>query len=224
MEYCDKSLNDEVKQFAPFTEELARVYFAQISSAIYYLHCRLGIAHLDIKLANILLIHQNNEKIIKVTDFGLSRIRIDPEKGVIKEKNPVGTLPYMSPQVLKLYIEDRLNEESLFSKIKPFNPFIADIWSLGVCLYVMLVRDFPFGFENDPRLMRSILIDQKHKKYRFPEPIDKMLTIECKDIVEDMIEPNPHKRLTIQNVVSHVWFEKYFTIEELCQTKTISSQ
>lgn len=112
---------------------------AQISSAIYYLHCKLGIAHLDLKLENILVFRRKGDKqdehLLKVTDFGLSRLRIDDMKGVIKEKNPKGTLNFMSPQVLRLYILEKLDEKSIFGDVKPFNPLIADIWSLGVCLY-----------------------------------------------------------------------------------------
>ena len=218
MEYANGgNMITDVKKYGPYKEREAMAYFAQVSSAIYYLHCRLGIAHLDLKLANFLIFGGNEyiNRTIKVTDFGLSRLRIDEKKGVMKEKDPIGTLPYMSPQVLRLYVLERLDEESVFGRVKPFNPFIADIWSLGVCLFLMLFRGFPFQIEEDIRLLRHVLDAQRNKNYNYSVKDAKNLSIGCKDMLEDCLEPNPHKRLTIQNIVCHYWFEKYYSIEDL---------
>ena len=77
------NMNTDVKKRGPYKEEEAMSYFAQISSAIYYLHCRLGIAHLDLKLGNFLIFGESDytKRTVKVTDFGL---RVDSES--IKRK------------------------------------------------------------------------------------------------------------------------------------------
>ena len=137
----------------------------------------------------------------------------------MKERNPRGTLPFMSPQVLTLYIQNKLDEESVFGRWKSFNPFIADIWSLVVCLYLMLFREFPFPHEEDPRLLRNVLEAQRHKNYKYPEKYAKNLSIGCKDMVEDCLEPNPHKRLTIQNIVT-IGYIGYYSIDELSDGST----
>ncbi|XP_054164801.1 uncharacterized protein LOC128962451 [Oppia nitens] len=238
------SLDSERKRHAPYEESVAKQYFSQITSAIYYLHCALGIAHLDIKLGNILVFNKqspfdtNCKVTLKVTDFGLSRLRID-SNGIMKEFDPRGTVPFMSPQVLLLYIKEKLDEESLFGEQRPFNPFIADIWALGVCLYILLFNDYPFGYEKDPRLMKNVLDDMKRKSYldilrkkendlqktsnRQKNKRNKELSRECMDLIEDCIEPNPHKRLPIYDVACHVWFDNTYTIEQITSPVYLSS-
>jgi serine/threonine protein kinase len=104
MEFADLgSLDTDRKKTNGYKEVEARDYFSQISSAIFYMHCRLGYAHLDIKLGNILLVGRGARKVVKVADFGLSRLRIKGDEAM-KEYDPKGTVPYMSPQVLHLYI------------------------------------------------------------------------------------------------------------------------
>ena len=43
---------------------------------------------------------QNNTKILKLTDFGLSRVAFKRQK-VIENRYAAGTLAYMSPKLLK---------------------------------------------------------------------------------------------------------------------------
>merc|ERR1719440_1476533 len=50
-------------------EEVARLYVAEISLALEYLHCTLGVVHRDLKPDNVLIDQQGH---IKLTDFGLS--------------------------------------------------------------------------------------------------------------------------------------------------------
>ena len=87
-----------------------------------YLHEQ-GVIHRDVKLENILL--DESYKIIKIIDFGFS-IRFNGEK---KLNVFCGTPSYMAPEICK--------KSEYYGKP-------ADIWSLGIVLYVLLFSRFPF--------------------------------------------------------------------------------
>jgi serine/threonine protein kinase len=61
--------------------------------------------------------YKDDQKVIKVTDLGLSRVRVDPKTGIFKDKNLSGTLTYMSPQILKHFIAYKLDDRTIFGKI-----------------------------------------------------------------------------------------------------------
>ena len=76
--------------------------------------------HRDLKLENILL---NSDNLIKIIDFGFS------SKSGQKLQNFCGTPPYMAPEItVKL----------------PYYGNPADVWALGIILYLMLYGKFPF--------------------------------------------------------------------------------
>ena len=66
--------------------------FQQLLLAVDYCH-RLGVAHRDIKLDNILLSGSKKPTIIKVSDFGFSKGDMDSIA-----KTPAGTAMYMGMQ------------------------------------------------------------------------------------------------------------------------------
>ncbi len=101
--------------------------FKQIVDAIVHLHQK-GIAHLDLKLENLLLsvdwLPNGLEKqAIKLIDFGFSR-EVD---GLCKTF--CGTPSYMAPEIILR---------------KSYDPRKADAWALGVLLYYFLCGTFPF--------------------------------------------------------------------------------
>ncbi len=82
-----RSLSDEVKKNGLFDEQTSKQYFAQTSSAINYLNKKMRITHKDLELANFFIYkYKNDQKVIKVTDFGLSRVRVDPRTGIFRQK------------------------------------------------------------------------------------------------------------------------------------------
>ena len=76
-----------------------------------------GIIHRDLKLDNILV----KKNLFKIADFGFSIISE-------YETEYAGTPLYMSPEIIKKLPYD----------------YKTDIWSLGVILFLMLYREFPF--------------------------------------------------------------------------------
>ncbi|KPK73162.1 hypothetical protein AMJ87_02535 [candidate division WOR_3 bacterium SM23_60] len=95
---------------------------AHVLSALVYAHEN-KILHRDLKPENILITERGNERIVKVTDFGLARFI---KSGSISAST-AGTPIYMAPEVWS----GNFNEKS-------------DIWSIGTILYEMLTGSPPF--------------------------------------------------------------------------------
>jgi serine/threonine protein kinase len=179
------------------------------------------IAHKDLKLANVLICkYKDDQKVIKVTDFGLSRVRVDSKTGIFKDRSASGTLTHMSPQILKHLIAYKLDDRKALSKIPAYNTFVADIWALGVCLYVMLCRDFPFKPKQDIRLLDNMLDDQNNNRWNNFISIKTKLSKECLQILYGMLEPNPLLRITIDNIIMNIWLKHIFTDSKLSLTKS----
>ena len=132
-------------------------------------------AHRDIKLENILM---TREYEIKIIDFGFGMY--NPENKL--QNFFCGTPNYMPPEI---------------AFKKPYIGQKADLWSLGVLVYKMYCADFPFKGKNEKELYKAI------KKGKFvmanytPDYIKK--------IIVNMIELDPNKRLTCENILHSPW-------------------
>jgi serine/threonine protein kinase len=120
-----------------FTESDARLLFKDILEGLCYLHEIAGVAHLDLKLENVMIDSNSHARII---DFGLAR----PVNSLGKTNLKCGSHPYCSPEMLSGQI--------VTSK--------TDIWSLGVLLYGLVVGHFPFCAADESLLTSKILFDE----------------------------------------------------------------
>src|SRR5262249_8749804 len=150
-EFADAgSLSDEVEKKGPLPVELARRYFEEIVQGIYFMHSN-QIAHNDFKLDNVLLMwdEKRQAKYCKVTDFGLSPLADKHGVGLIYSSRYCGTRHYMAPEVIRCGMDERAASH--------YVPFSADIWSIGVGLYVMLYREFPYEIpRNYSKLLKQM--------------------------------------------------------------------
>jgi serine/threonine protein kinase len=117
-----------------FNEQQTKVYFIQISRAINHLHKRL-ITHPELKLDNILIVELVDKEVIKVTDLWISCFSFEPSKGIINISKTVGTIPYMSQELLRnlIKVNCKMKEIEIFGKIRKYNPYKCDI-----CLSLLL--------------------------------------------------------------------------------------
>lgn len=116
-----------------FSEDQARVYTAEIVSAVSHLH-KSGIVHRDLKPENILM---DAEGHVTLTDFGLAK-EIDESS---RSNSMCGTTEYMAPEIL-------------LSKGHNKN---ADWWSIGILLYEMLSGKPPFTHASRKKLQEKII-------------------------------------------------------------------
>ncbi|KAK9756222.1 hypothetical protein RND81_01G082000 [Saponaria officinalis] len=115
-------LFDKILHHGRLSEVEARRYFQQLIDGVECCHNK-GVYHRDLKPENLLLDSQEN---IKISDFGLSA---HPPEGVTLLKITCGTPNYVAPEVLNH---------------KGYDGALADIWSCGVILYVLMAGYLPF--------------------------------------------------------------------------------
>lgn len=185
-----------IKKKGAIPEEIARKMFNQLASAIKYCH-ELDIVHRDLKCENLLLDKEYN---IKLTDFGFSkRLSRDDEGRVILSKTFCGSAAYAAPEVLQGI---------------PYQPKVYDIWSMGVVLFIMVCGSMPYDESNIKKMLKL----QKEHRVHFPR--SKVLSVECKDLIYHMLQPDVTRRLCIDEVLMHVWLQEPKAVSDSVLTKS----
>ena len=157
--------------------EACRV-FTQILSAVKYCHTH-GVVHRDLKAENLLLDGDNN---IKLADFGFSNF-YSPNDLL---STWCGSPPYAAPELFegKQYVGPK-----------------ADIWSLGVVLYVLVSGSLPFDGATLQELRSRVVGCQ----YRVPF----FLSEQCEQLLKGLLVIDPERRLSLEQIASHQWSLKW---------------
>ncbi len=138
----------------------------QAAHALAYAHAR-GITHRDIKPSNLIL---DTAGVVWMTDFGLARTG---DSSMTQTGDILGTIRYMSPERFKGQCDNR-----------------ADVYSLGLTLYEMLV--LKPAFESPDRLK---LIDIVTKtEVTAPRSIDSRIPRDLETIVLKACGKDPKRR------------------------------
>ncbi|KAK4584113.1 hypothetical protein RGQ29_022022 [Quercus rubra] len=191
MEYAaGGELFEKICNAGRFTEDEARYFFQQLISGVSYCHS-MQICHRDLKLENTLLDGSSAPR-LKICDFGYSKSSVLHSQ----PKSTVGTPAYIAPEVL--------------SK-KEYDGKIADVWSCGVTLYVMLVGAYPFEDPEDPKNFRKTLQRILSVHYSIPDYV--RISLECKHLLSRIFVANPEKRITIPEIKKHPWLLKNLPVE-----------
>lgn len=78
----------------------------------------------------------------------------------------------------------------------------ADVWSCGVILYALLVGALPFDDDN----LRNLLEKVKKGVFHIPH----FVPTDCQNLLRSMIEVDPQKRISLQEVFRHPWGLSWF--------------
>ncbi|KAE9608465.1 putative protein kinase CAMK-CDPK family [Lupinus albus] len=182
MELCEGGeLFDRIVARGHYSERAAATVAKSVAEVVRMCHAN-GVMHRDLKPENFLFANKNENSPLKAIDFGLSVFF----KAGERFSEIVGSPYYMAPEVLK----------------RNYGPEI-DVWSAGVILYILLCGVPPFWAETEQGVALAILrgvIDFK----REPWP---QISDSAKSLVQQMLEPDPKKRLTAEQVLEHPWLQ-----------------
>ncbi|CAN6480001.1 unnamed protein product [Victoria cruziana] len=191
MEYAaGGELFERICNAGRFSEDEARFFFQQLISGVSYCHS-MEICHRDLKLENTLLDGSTAPR-LKICDFGYSKSSVLHSQ----PKTAVGTPAYIAPEVLAR---------------REYDGKIADVWSCGVTLYVMLVGAYPFEDPEDPKNFRKTITRILGVHYSIPNYV--RVSAECRHLLSRIFVANPEKRITIPEIKSHPWFLKNLPLE-----------
>jgi hypothetical protein len=109
------------------------IYATHLAQGMLYLHtCRPPIIHRDLKPANLLIDHSG---VLKVADFGLSKVRSDPKTGetdTFMMTGETGSYRFMAPEVFR---HEQYTET-------------VDVYSYGMILFYLLDGKPPWPYLN----------------------------------------------------------------------------
>lgn len=166
------------REFKPLSEKQTKRIIRKLAKTLQYCHKK-GIAHKDVKLENICLDRKNRPVLI---DFGFCEFSAPNQKSTRWD----GTPEYASPEVL-------LN--------LPFDTQKADVYSLGVVLFILLTGLFPFELKKRCKMLQrggKPKVDWTKDYYPY-------LSATVKHLLDKMLEADPDKRITLQGVLNHPW-------------------
>lgn len=182
MELCDCTLKSFLQRHGirRFPEKEARSFFKEICKGVEYLQAK-NIIHRDLKFENILISSNNH---MKIADFGLAKLLDDS----FMTDTTCGSTHIMAPEIFK---------GKAYGKS-------ADIWSLGIILYGMLTGD-----ECIYKNVNRSQYEEKLKYFQsitFPAEID--ISASVRDLIGQILNPDPQKRLTIEAILQHKWCQE----------------
>ncbi|CAO0791882.1 unnamed protein product [Mucor circinelloides] len=171
------------------SQDEANGYFKQLLDGLSYLH-RLGVAHRDIKPENLLLVKQNSSTILKISDFGEADVfREAWQESCRLSDGLCGSTPYIAPEIF------------VCSK-QGYRASQADVWSAGIVYFCMRLNGVPFysaqQSDTNYRLYRKHYAKQAYPAF---ESFDE----ESRQMMYAMLNPDPEKRYTVQDVLKLTW-------------------
>lgn len=174
-------LFDRVATKMQYKEVDARKLALSFLRAVEHIHSHC-VAHRDLKPQNLLLKSIQNDCDVKVSDFSFAK-RVHTPKSLLTR---CGTPTYVAPEILKNHPHDEM----------------ADMWSVGVIIFVILVGYPPFIEEDQRVLFRKIRLGD----YCFLEEDWSGISKEAKNLITKLLIVDPDQRWTASQALGHKWF------------------
>lgn len=187
---------DHLVSQGAYSEADAARLVREVASALAFLHGGPGLVHCDLKPENLMLSSLNpSDAVIKLIDFGCAVVIGDDDDDDHEDeraKSTGRTLAYCPPEVLS----------NTYSTINPS----VDMWSLGVIIYIMLTGLHPFdlsGQSSDEEVADQI-VQGKPPPLR-NSPITAHLSESAIDLIDRLMQTDPTKRITADQMLEHPW-------------------
>ncbi|OHT13502.1 CAMK family protein kinase [Tritrichomonas foetus] len=180
LEFCSNgTLQSILEKQKPFTGRRLLGLCKCILLAVSHIHsCKC--AHLDIKPSNILVDRYGRPKL---ADFGISRFIFSPSRVFLDQR--AGTALFMAPEI---------------TTQNNYNPFKADIFSLGVTFYYLATKQFPFPICPTKE---GTLLEIRNGNFYFEKyddngnPADQEVMM----LIKKMMDLNPSMRPTAEQLL-----------------------
>ena len=186
-------------------EIFVRSYFRQLIEGIEYIHSQ-GIAHLDLKLDNLML---GEDFKLKIIDFDQAQLLTD---GLISSGGSEG---YRAPEVIKGTCK---------------NLAAADVFSAGIILYAFKAKEFPFVEAYDPecrdsRCYSTFVKNNDHfwQKKAEQKQNKSFFSVNFIELINSMLHPRPSKRCTIAEIKGSKWYQGPVVDEETLASEMLES-
>jgi serine/threonine-protein kinase CTR1 len=140
-----------------------------VAKGMYYLHTQFPVViHRDLKSPNILL--GTNVREVKITDFGLSRLRVDS----YVDTGPGGTPEWMAPELLR---QDPFDEQS-------------DVFSFGVILWELVMCEKPWKEDHPMQIVYKV----GSRDQTLPTPPPEVCIPEIREMIVSCFASDPKRR------------------------------
>lgn len=170
----------------PFTETQTLQLAVQILRAVGYLHSRRA-AHRDIKLENFVFETHANARtpVLKLIDFDLMLVHNRSTPPGATSTDLCGTVLYVPPEL---------------AAAREYVPEEADMWAVGVVLYVLLCFEMPF----QGRAPREILRQVRNASPSFASPAWRRVSRHTRELVETLLSKSGAARPSAEEALARV--------------------
>jgi serine/threonine protein kinase len=173
-------LFDRIVAKAYYNEKEARDTCKILLEAVDYCHQN-HVAHRDLKPENLLLLSDHDDSQVKLADFGFAKKVYEPNSLTTQ----CGTPGYVAPEILEGTAYDER----------------ADMWSVGVILYILLGGYPPFIESTQRDLFRKI----RKGDYEFHEEYWGTVSTDAKELISSLLTVNSNDRLTAKDALVNNW-------------------
>lgn len=160
-------------------EALAQRLFRQITSGVSHCHSH-GVVLRDIKLGKIVFTNPSRTEVV-IADLDGAEV-ISRQAPLLSDQK--GSPAYVSPEVLVC---------------RPYDGTAADVWALGVVLYMMLTGTYPFQDNQPARLFDKI--QHAWRAVSFPASVSPS----ARDLIKSLLTKQPDRRPSAEELLAHPW-------------------
>lgn len=161
-------------------EDKAQGVFADVALGLQYLHA-CNVIHRDVKPDNVFLFGDR----AVLADYSVSTI-VDPDDDTCEETR--GPIMFIAPEACSG---------------QKFHGKPADVWALGLTLYIIIYGQRPFPEGPLVTVMNMIM----NKEIVYPETVE--ISDDLRDLFSHLLDRNPETRYTMDQVVQHPWVRPY---------------
>ena len=177
MEYCDKSLQDYLKEKGHLLNDEIRLIFKQLNNAFLEMR-KNNIIHRDLKIDNIMMKFDKDgsKYTVKLADFGKSR-----PVGYFMSFQ--GNLAIMAPEI---YFGQQYDEK-------------CDLWSIGIMIHHLYFGYLPeFNYNRHDQYIQKIYDNIRNSKHMDPY---------LRDLLYRLLVYDPHQRISWDEYFNHQFFK-----------------